>query len=120
MGQQPSAPQRGNGNWSVADALELYNLPAWGSGYFSINEAGNVVVRPDGTPAHEIDLLEVVQGLQARDLAAPVVVRFSDILGAPPAPPERRLRARHRRVRVPQPLRGGVPDQGQSAAPGGR
>ena len=31
-------------------------------------------------PAHEIDLLEVVQGLQARDLAAPVVVRFSDIL----------------------------------------
>jgi hypothetical protein len=30
--------------------------------------------------AREIDLLEVVQGLKARDLAAPVVVRFSDIL----------------------------------------
>src|SRR6478672_5388274 len=80
MGQPATTPQRGNGNWSVADALELYNLPAWGSGYFSINEAGNVVVRPDGTDAHQIDLLEVVQGLQARDLAAPVVVRFSDIL----------------------------------------
>src|SRR5580765_5094401 len=80
MGQPATTPQRGNGNWSVADALELYNLPAWGSGYFSINEAGNVVVRPDGTAAREIDLLEVVQGLQARDLAAPVVVRFSDIL----------------------------------------
>ena len=74
------APHRGTSNWGVADALELYNLPAWGSGYFSINEAGNVVVRPDGTAAREIDLLEVVQGLQARDLAAPVVVRFSDIL----------------------------------------
>jgi len=80
MGQQSTAPHRGTSSWGVADALELYNLPAWGSGYFSINEAGNVVVRPDGTAAREIDLLEVVQGLQARDLAAPVVVRFSDIL----------------------------------------
>ena len=80
MAQQNTAPHRGHASWGVADALELYNLPAWGSGYFSINETGNVVVRPDGTAAHEIDLLEVVQGLQARDLAAPVVVRFSDIL----------------------------------------
>ena len=80
MGQQITAPRRGNGAWEVADALELYNVPAWGSGYFTINAAGNMVVRPDTTAAHEIDLLEVVQGLQARDLAAPVVVRFSDIL----------------------------------------
>ena len=80
MGQQNTAPRRASNGWGVAESLELYNLPAWGSGYFSINDAGNVVVRPDGTAAHEIDLLEVVQGLQARDLAAPVVVRFSDIL----------------------------------------
>src|SRR5471032_2877445 len=66
--------------WSVEDALELYNVPAWSSGYFSINSAGHVVVRPDTTAAHEIDLLEVVQGLQERDLTAPVVIRFSDIL----------------------------------------
>ena len=80
MSQPSTAARRGTNGWSVADALELYSVPAWGSGYFSINAAGNVVVRPDGTTAHEIDLLEVVQGLQARDLAAPVVVRFSDIL----------------------------------------
>jgi arginine decarboxylase len=80
MGNHDGAPRRGNSGWGVADALELYNVPAWGLGYFSINEAGNVVVRPDTTPAHEIDLLDVVQGLQARDLAAPVVIRFSDIL----------------------------------------
>ena len=79
MSQQHTA-RRGNGGWSVDDALELYSVPAWGSGYFSINEAGNVVVRPDTTAAREIDLHEVVEGLQARDLAAPVVVRFSDIL----------------------------------------
>ena len=80
MEQHSTAPRRGPDGWTVADALDLYNVPAWGSGYFSINSAGNVVVRPDGTAAREIDLLEVVQGLQARVLAAPVVVRFSDIL----------------------------------------
>src|SRR6202521_4432244 len=67
-------------SWTVEDALELYNVPAWSSGYFSINVAGHVVVRPDTTAEHEIDLLEVVQGLQERDLSAPVVIRFSDIL----------------------------------------
>jgi len=66
--------------WSVEDSLELYSVPAWSSGYFSINAAGHVVVRPDTTVAREIDLFEVVQGLQERDLSAPVVVRFSDIL----------------------------------------
>jgi len=74
-------PATGTGQgWSVEDALELYNVPAWGSGYFSINAAGHVVVRPDTTAAREIDLLEVVQGLAERDLSAPVVIRFSDIL----------------------------------------
>jgi arginine decarboxylase len=67
-------------SWSVEDALELYNVPAWGLGYFSINAAGHLVVRPDTTAAHEIDLFEVVQGLAERDLSAPVVIRFSDIL----------------------------------------
>jgi len=78
----PQAARSGsNGqSWSIEDSLELYSVPAWGSGYFSINSLGHVVVRPDTTPAHEIDLFEVVQGLQERDLTAPVVVRFSDIL----------------------------------------
>src|SRR4029077_19480965 len=66
--------------WSVEDSLELYNVLSWGLGYFSINSAGHVVVRPDTTATNEIDLLEVVQGLQERDLSAPVVIRFSDIL----------------------------------------
>ena len=35
--------------WSLEDSLELYNVPAWGSGYFSINSLGHVVVRPDTT-----------------------------------------------------------------------
>jgi arginine decarboxylase len=66
--------------WKVADSAQLYQVDAWGSGYFGVNEAGNVVVRPDQRPDHEIDLLEVVEGLKARDLTAPVVIRFSDII----------------------------------------
>ena len=66
--------------WRIEDSLELYHVNAWGKGYFSINEAGHVVVRPDTQPGREIDLFEVVEGLKARDLTTPVVVRFSDIL----------------------------------------
>ena len=66
--------------WRVEDSLELYHLRAWGQGYFSVNQSGHVVVRPDTTEQHEIDLYEVVEGLLARDLTTPVVVRFSDIL----------------------------------------
>ncbi|HEY1873660.1 MAG TPA: biosynthetic arginine decarboxylase [Steroidobacteraceae bacterium] len=66
--------------WRIEDSLDLYNVAAWGKGYFSINASGHVVVRPDTTAQHEIDLYEVVEGLKARDLTTPVVVRFSDIL----------------------------------------
>jgi len=66
--------------WRVEDSLDLYHVEAWGKGYFSVNGSGHVVVRPDTTERYEIDLYEVVEGLQARDLTTPVVVRFSDIL----------------------------------------
>jgi arginine decarboxylase len=66
--------------WRIEDSLDLYHVRAWGKGYFSINSSGHVVVRPDTTERHEIDLYEVVEGLKARDLTTPVVVRFSDIL----------------------------------------
>ncbi len=78
--QQGRRPSLGKG-WSVDDAAELYQVERWGKGYFGVNAAGHVVVRPDpAVPAREIDLYEVVEGLRARDLTTPVVVRFSDIL----------------------------------------
>jgi arginine decarboxylase len=66
--------------WTTADSAELYQVSAWGKGYFAINAAGNLIVRPSMDAAREIDLFEVVQGLKERELTAPVVVRFSDIL----------------------------------------
>jgi arginine decarboxylase len=66
--------------WRIEDSLDLYNVNAWGKGYFSVNDAGHVIVRPDTQGPNVIDLFEVVEGLKARDLTTPVVVRFSDIL----------------------------------------
>src|SRR5918995_5946559 len=66
--------------WRVHDSFDLYHVNAWGKGYFSISDSGHVVVRPDTQPGRDIDLFEVVEGLKARDLTTPVVVRFSDIL----------------------------------------
>jgi arginine decarboxylase len=66
--------------WSVDDSAELYQVNAWGKGYFCVNPAGHLVVRPDMSPEREIDLFDVVQGLKERELTTPVVVRFSDIL----------------------------------------
>ena len=66
--------------WQIADSLELYHVKAWGQGYFDINAAGHVIARPDPKGETTIDLHEVIQGLKARDITAPVVLRFPDIL----------------------------------------
>jgi arginine decarboxylase len=66
--------------WSIEDSEQLYAVGAWGTGYFGINPAGHVVCRPDRRGEREIDVYEVVRELEARDLTAPMVLRFSDIL----------------------------------------
>jgi arginine decarboxylase len=66
--------------WKIEESLDLYQVEAWGKGYFSVNADGHVVIRPHMDVNREIDLHEVVQGLRARDLHTPVVIRFSDIL----------------------------------------
>ena len=76
----PVKKQSGNQNWKTEESLDLYQVDAWGKGYFGINELGHVVVRPGADASREIDLFDVVQGLKARDLHTPVVIRFSDIL----------------------------------------
>lgn len=68
--------------WTIRDSLELYNVPAWGAGFFSVNEAGHVAVRPRGKAGEEIDLLALVQDLQQRGLRTPLLIRFSDILAS--------------------------------------
>ena len=66
--------------WTPEDSAELYQVGAWGQGYFDISSDGQVVVRPHATADTQIDLLDVVEGLRDRDLTAPLLIRFSEIL----------------------------------------
>ncbi len=66
--------------WHIEDAIELYNVNGWGAGYFSINERGNVVVRPRKERGAVVDLKELVDELLLRDITPPVLIRFLDIL----------------------------------------
>lgn len=65
--------------WRIEDSEELYNINGWGINYFSINEKGNVVVTPRGKGV-EVDLRELVDELTLRDVEAPMLIRFPDIL----------------------------------------
>lgn len=65
--------------WRIEDSEELYNIKGWGVNYFGINEKGHAYVSPrkDGV---QVDLKEVIDDLNSRDITAPVLLRFPDIL----------------------------------------
>ncbi|MDD6209434.1 MAG: biosynthetic arginine decarboxylase [Bacteroidales bacterium] len=65
--------------WRIEDSAELYNINGWGLNYFSINEKGHVSVTPKVGCA-SVDLKELMDELQLRDISSPVLVRFPDIL----------------------------------------
>lgn len=65
--------------WRIEDSAELYNINGWGLKYFSINDKGHVSVTPREGFA-SVDLKEVMDELQVRDVTAPVLLRFPDIL----------------------------------------
>ena len=65
--------------WRIDDSTELYSVAGWGRNYFSINDKGHAQVTPRaGGPS--VDLMEVMNELQLRDVTAPVLLRFPDIL----------------------------------------
>ncbi len=65
--------------WRIEDSSELYNINGWGLKYFSINDKGHVAVTPREGYA-SVDIKEVMDELQVRDVTSPVLLRFPDIL----------------------------------------
>lgn len=65
--------------WRIEDSAELYNVAGWGLKYFSINERGHVQVTPREGCA-PIDIRDVMDELRVRDVSAPLLLRFPDIL----------------------------------------
>ncbi len=68
------------GTWTAADGAALYGLERWGDPYFCVSERGHVMVQPRGDRGGSLDLVELVQELQGRDLSLPLLIRFDDIL----------------------------------------
>jgi arginine decarboxylase len=66
--------------WRIEDSEELYNINGWGNGYFSINDKGNVQVTPTKQEEISVDLNDLMRELYLRDVVAPVLIRFPEIL----------------------------------------
>jgi arginine decarboxylase len=77
----PAPPPEPVEPWTVASARTLYNIEGWGIGFFDINDAGHVVVRPDREKTdRELDLFELARDLEEQGVGLPLLLRFSDIL----------------------------------------
>ena len=66
--------------WTTRDSAELFQVQAWGAGYFAIDEKGHVKIQPRGEEGPSISLPELVGDLKRRGYALPILLRFSDIL----------------------------------------
>jgi arginine decarboxylase len=66
--------------WTSERARDLYSIAHWGDGYFDVDAAGQLLVRPRGPHSIAIPLAEIVSAAQAQGLRLPLLVRCSDIL----------------------------------------
>lgn len=66
--------------WTTEQSAQTYSIENWGDGYFSINAVGHVCVKPSSDKDIELDLYEITQSLNDKNLSLPVLVRFTDIL----------------------------------------
>ncbi|HEY5645727.1 MAG TPA: biosynthetic arginine decarboxylase, partial [Pseudomonadales bacterium] len=73
----PDAP-----DWSVDDAAELYRVAGWSDGFFVVNEAGHMAVRPFEDQQLSIDIMDVIDELRRRGVRFPALLRFQDVLRA--------------------------------------
>ena len=54
--------------WSVQDAVELYGVNNWGRQFFSVNDAGHLVVHPTAQKENGIDLYSLVSDIRLRGI----------------------------------------------------
>lgn len=69
-------------NWTANDSAELYGIDAWSNGYFGVSRNGEVTVRLADSSGEKrnVSLHRIIEGLVARGTAAPVLLRFRDLL----------------------------------------
>ncbi len=67
--------------WQAQDGAELYQIPAWGRGWFHVDDQGHLCVDP---PSAEkpIDLHRLVEELRRRGVSLPLLLRFPELIEA--------------------------------------
>ena len=68
-------------DWSLDLARKTYSIPHWSEGYFEVDSAGRIAVRPKGAAGPVAALPEVVDAAMAQGAKLPMLVRFPDVLG---------------------------------------
>ena len=68
-------------DWSPDLARKAYSIPHWSEGYFDVDDAGRMVVRPRGRSGPAIALPEAVDAARAAGAKLPLLLRFPEILG---------------------------------------
>lgn len=63
-----------SGAWKIGDAEELYGIPRWGQGFFSVSDDGHLNVHPAGDQ-RSLKVMDLIKGVRG-----PVLIRFHDIL----------------------------------------
>lgn len=58
---------------------KIYGIQNWGNGYFDVNAAGHLVVKPFRT-GNGVDLYELVEDLRRRRYQTPLLLRFPQII----------------------------------------
>ncbi|MDD1611983.1 MAG: arginine decarboxylase, partial [Methylococcaceae bacterium] len=61
-------------HWTLGESAETYAIDSWGDGYFTINAAGHVSVKPSSDQTVELDLYEIAHSLHEKNLSLPVLV----------------------------------------------
>lgn len=78
-------------NWSITRAAEVYGIHEWSSGYFSVDEQGqlqcNVTFLDKNSSATtsiqnavQVPLMDIIEGIKERGLDMPVLLRFENLL----------------------------------------
>jgi arginine decarboxylase len=76
----PMSPVDASG-WDAEKSAQLYGINNWGSDYFSVAENGEVQVSVKfGDKTVSVSLMEVIEGMRARGLEMPAVLRVRNVL----------------------------------------
>lgn len=82
INEKRSVPDQEPGaTWTCRDSAKRYGVDDWGSGYFAVGDDGEVhIVDPENPDGPRVSLPTIMQGLQERGLAPPVLLRIENIL----------------------------------------